>query len=461
MVLGAAALALVSGTAPARAADAPDISQYELDNGMQVVVIPDHRTPVVVHSVWYRIGGADEPFGKSGIAHFLEHLMFKGTKEVPAGEFSKIVARNGGRDNAFTSQDYTGYYQMVAKDRLPLVMKMEADRMVNLQLTDDVVYPERKVIIEERHSRIDNQPGALLGEQMNALQFLHHPYGEPLIGWLNEMETLTREDAEAFYQRFYTPTDAILIVAGDVTGPEVLELAKTYYGVLPRRDVAPSQRVQEPPPIAPRSVTLTHPDVGQPMWRRSYLAPSAHKGDTKLAPALEVLSQYLGGGTLSQLYQSLVVKQKIAAGAGGFYTAEQKDLSTFDVYAIPAPGQTLDALEDAVDAEIARVRAGDIDKAAVEQAKTLLKASVIYSRDNIMSMMRIYGTVITAGLPLSYVSDWEKTIDAVTVDDIKAAANAVLRPERSVTGRLLPEPSEGGDTPQAALQQPAPGQAEH
>jgi zinc protease len=296
---------------------------------------------------------------------------------------------------------------------------------------------------------------------MNAIQFLHHPYGEPLIGWLNEMQKLTREDAEAFYQRFYTPTDAILIVAGDVNGPEVLALAKKYYGVLPRRDVAPSERVQEPPPIAPRSVALTHSDVGQPMWRRSYLAPSAHKGDTKLAPALEVLSEYLGGGTLSQLDQSLVVNQKIAAGAGGFYTAEQKDLSTFDVYAVPVTGQSLDAIQDAVDAEIARVRAGDIDKAAVERAKTLLKASVIYSRDNIMSMMQIYGTVITAGLPLSYVTDWEKTIDAVTVDDMVAAANAVLRPERSVTGRLLPaSPNGGGGEPQAVLQ-PAAEQAEH
>jgi len=459
----AAALLLLFTSGLAMAAEAPEVDQYELDNGMQVVVIPDHRTPVVVHSVWYRVGGADEPYGKSGIAHFLEHLMFKGTKEVPAGEFSKIVARNGGQDNAFTAQDYTGYYQMVAKDRLPLVMKMEADRMVNLQLTDDVVYPERKVIIEERRSRIDNQPGAILGEQMNALQFLHHQYGEPLIGWLDEMQKLTREDAEAFYHRFYTPTDAILIVVGDVTGEEVLELAKTYYGVLPRREVPPSNRVQEPQPRAPRTVTFTHPDVGQPMWRRSYLAPSAHKGETELAPALEVLSQYLGGGTLSQLYQSLVVRQKIAAAAGGFYTAEQKDLSTFDIYAIPAPGQDLGALEAAVDAEIDRVKAGDIDMAAVDRAKTLLKATVIYSRDNIMSMMRIYGTVITAGLPVSYITDWEKNIDAVTIDDLKAAADAVLQPERSVTGELLPAkagaPQEAAE-PQAALQQPSSEPAE-
>lgn len=422
------------------ASSAPEIDQYTLDNGMRVLVIPDHRTPVVVNSVWYQVGGADDPYGKSGLAHFLEHLMFRGTKDIPSGEFHTIVARNGGQENAATTEDYTFYHEMVAKDRLPMVMKLEADRMVNLVLNKDVVTTERKVIIEERRSRVDNNPGALMGERMNAIQFLHHPYGTPLIGWLNEMQGLQLEDVKAFYNRYYSPTNAVLIVAGDVTGPEVLKLAKQYFGVLPRRDIKPNVRVKEPDPLTTRSLTFKHPDVTQPMWQRSYLAPSAHDGDTKLAPALEVLAQYLGSGTLSQLYQSLVVKDKIAASSGAYYDPVQKDLTTFGVYAVPVAGHSLDELVKAVDAEIDKVKQGHVDAAALARSKTLLKASTIYSRDSIMSMAQIYGSVVSSGLPVSYVTNWEKTIDAVTPDDLVAAAKAVLQPQRSVSARLLPDP---------------------
>jgi zinc protease len=435
-------------SAAAFAAAAPEVDQYTLDNGLRVVVIPDHRTPVVVHSVWYNVGSADDPLGQSGLAHFLEHLMFRGTKAVPAGEFSKTVAKNGGQENAFTYLDYTGYYQMVAKDRLPLMMKLEADRMANLQLTDAVVLPERKVIIEERRMRTDNQPDALLYEQMEALQFVHHPYGTPVIGWQHEMAGLTREEALAFYDHHYAPNNAILIVVGDVTGDEVLKLAREYYGPVEKRDVWPRNRVQEPPQRAPRSVTLTSKDVSQPTWRRSYYAPSAHAGDVKAAPALEVLAQYLGGGTLSQLYRQLVVKEKIAAGTAAFYSAESYDPTTFGLYAAPAPGTSLDALEAAVDREIEKVKAGEIDDAALARAKTLLKASVTYSRDSIMSLMQTYGTVLTAGLDVSYVANWAGTIDAVTRDDVIAAAKEVLDPKNAVTGRLLPEPaSQGASAP--------------
>ena len=245
--LGLAALmaALVLATAPGRAG-LFNPEKFTLENGMRVVVIPDHRAPVVTHMVWYMVGAADDPPGKSGIAHFLEHLMFKGTAQVPPGEFSKIVARNGGRDNAFTSQDYTGYVQSVAADKLELVMRLEADRAANLVLTEAVVDPEREVVLEERRSRTDNEPSAILSEQLAAAQFLAQPYGVPVIGWEHEIRTLTKDDALDFYRTYYVPNNAILVVAGDVTAAQVRPLAEKYYGALAAGQPPPRLRPQVP-----------------------------------------------------------------------------------------------------------------------------------------------------------------------------------------------------------------------
>ena len=211
---------------------AAEVTTFKLDNGMDIVVLEDHRAPVVVHMVWYRVGAADEPPGKSGIAHFLEHLLFKGTDDLEAGELSAIVARNGGSDNAVTSWDYTAYFQRIAADRLELMMEMEADRMRDLRMTPQDVATERQVVLEERGQRVDSEPNALFREQRNAAQYLNHPYGIPVIGWRHEMEQLNRDDAFSFYRRYYAPNNAILVVAGDVLPDDVLALAKKYYGPL-------------------------------------------------------------------------------------------------------------------------------------------------------------------------------------------------------------------------------------
>ena len=321
LVLGAGSvLALGEGT-----------TTFTLDNGMQVVVIPDHRAPVVTHMVWYRVGAADEPRGQSGVAHFLEHLMFKGTEKIAPGEFSRIVARHGGQDNAFTSQDYTGYFQRIAKDRLPLVMEMEADRMSNLQLSDEHVLPERDVVIEERRSRVDNEPASRFGEQLDATFYLSHPYGQPVIGWMHEIEALDREKAIAFYERYYTPNNAILIVAGDVTEQEIRPLAERIYGQIPvRAEVAPRQRPKEPPHEAAQRLTLKDPRVTTPLLRRQYIVPSYSTAEPGEAEALDLLGHILGGGTTSRLYRELVVEDQIASYAAAWYAGDYLDSGTFN-----------------------------------------------------------------------------------------------------------------------------------
>ena len=271
-------------------ASAERASTYKLDNGMDVVVIPDHRAPVVTHMVWYRVGAADEQPGISGIAHFLEHLMFKATENMASGEFSKTIARLGGQDNAFTSQDVTAYFQRIARDRLPTVMKMEAERMTKLRLEEKEVLTERDVIKEERRSRTDNNPSSILSDEMNAALYQSHPYGIPIIGWMHEIGDLTREDALSFYRRHYAPNNAILIVAGDVTLDEVLKLASDTYAKVPNNpQVKPYKRPTEPPAKAARRVELIDARAGEPILQRSYLAPSYTSAKGREAEALDLL----------------------------------------------------------------------------------------------------------------------------------------------------------------------------
>jgi zinc protease len=293
---------------------ADTVSTFALENGMQVVVIEDHRAPVVVHMVWYKIGAADESPGHSGIAHFLEHLMFQGTKTVPPEQLSKIVAAQGGSDNAFTSTDYTAYFQRVAADRLDLVMTLESDRMHNLILSQSDVDTERNVILDERSQRTDSDPGSLLGEQMAAAQYMNHPYGIPVIGWRHEIEGLSRQDALDFYHANYAPNNAILIVAGDVTPQDVLELAKKHYGPIPPSDkIRDRIRPTEPPQLAERRLVLADERVAQPYVVRNYLAAERNPGNQKESAALTMLAQLLGGNrATSVLPRALEFDQKIA-----------------------------------------------------------------------------------------------------------------------------------------------------
>jgi zinc protease len=432
------ALCLLLAAATGSRAGVFNPETFTLKNGMQVVVIENHRVPVVTHMVWYKVGSADEGPGESGIAHFLEHLMFKGTKKRAPGEFSRILARNGGRENAFTSADYTAYHQTVAVDRLEMVMEMEADRMTNLVLDQQAVTTERLVVLEERRQRTDNNPSARLQEQVNAALFLNYPYRRPVIGWEHEIKALDLVRVIAFYKKWYAPNNAILVVAGDITAEQLKPLAEKYYGVIPAGPKIERRRPTEPPPSAARRVKLEDMRVRQPSWSRYFLAPSLKTGLTQHAYPLEVLGDILGGGS-GRLYQSLVVDNKIAVSAGSHYGADDLGPGQFVVYASPQPGVGMDKLEESLDAEIRKLLKDGVTDSEVARAKKRLQSQAVFARDSMRAGAHVLGSALASGLSIDDVEKWPERIGAVTVDQINAAARAVLTDERSVTALLLPK----------------------
>jgi len=425
------------------AAQSSNVARFTLANGLELVVVPDRRAPVVTHMIWYKVGAADEPPGKSGIAHFLEHLLFKGTAKNPAGLFSQVVATIGGQENAFTSQDYTGYYQRVSREHLKTLMEFEADRMTGLVLTDDAVTPELKVVLEEYNQRVANNPRARLSEQLEAALYLNHPYGKPVIGWRHEIEKLNREDALAFYKRFYTPNNAVVVIAGDVVAEEVKALADATYGnVAKTADIGPRSRPQEPTPIAPRQVTLADPRVQQPSLQRSYLVPSSATAAAGESEALEVLAFILGHGNTSRLYRKLVIERELAVSAGGWYHGGTLDATTLAVFGSPKPGVTLQQLEQAIDAVIDDMIAKDITADELERAKYRLIADAIYAQDSQSTMARWYGVALTTGSTVEKVQSWPDRIRSVTIDAVRAAAKTWLDKRRSATGYLIKDESQ-------------------
>jgi zinc protease len=418
-----------------------DPETFILDNGLKVIVVTNRRAPIVTHMIWYNVGAADEAPGESGLAHFLEHLMFKGTEKLGPGEFSRIVALNGGRENAFTSWDFTGYFQTVARDRLEIVMEHEADRIRNLVLSDEVVLPEREVVREERRSLIDNAPSAQLGEMIRASLYLNHPYRIPIIGWDHEISELNTEAALAFYRRWYAPNNAILIVAGDVDVDDVRPLTEKHYGPIAAKPVPERARVTEPPQNAARRVILESPQVNQPSLSISYLAPSYRTGKNGEAYALEVLSEILGGGATSRLYSSLVVKQGLAASAGAGYSGDSYDMTSFQFYASPRPGVEMASVEEALRAEIDRILREGVSEEEVAAAKKRLRASAIYARDSLGAAPNIIGRALTSGRDLEELEAWPDLIGEVTLTAVNAAARSVFVDEHSVSGLLLPKPS--------------------
>lgn len=435
--LGPAALILAPLLAPLPAL-AVEVTDFTLSNGMEVVVIEDHRAPVVVNMVWYRIGAADEPPGNSGIAHFLEHLMFQGTDDLAPGEFSATVAAQGGKDNAFTSWDYTAYFQRVAADRLDLMMTMEADRMRDLALTEEDVATERQVILEERSQRTDSSPGALLNEQMRAAQFQNHPYGVPIIGWRHEMEELSRQDALDFYQSFYAPNNAILIVAGDVTPDEVRVMAERHFGpVEPSDRIRPRERPQEPPQLAERRLVFADGRVSEPYLSRSYLAAERNSGDQKEAAALTILAELLGGNaTTSVLARKLQFGEPVAVYTSAYYEGDSVDQSTFGLLVVPLPGIGLDEAEAAMDRVLEEFLAEGVDAGEFERIKTQIRASEIYGRDNTEGLARRYGQALAIGLTVEDVQAWPEILQSVTEEDVMAAARRVFDKRSAVTGWL-------------------------
>ncbi|MEZ5821190.1 MAG: M16 family metallopeptidase [Bradyrhizobium sp.] len=436
----AALLTALVGSAVAQTNGKPQPpASFTLQNGLQVVVIPDHRTPVVTQMIWYRVGSADETPGKSGLAHFLEHLMFKGTAKHPAGEFSKTVLQVGGNENAFTSTDYTGYYQRVPRDQLARMIEFEADRMTGLILKDENVLPERDVVLEEFNMRVANNPDARLSEQILAALYLNHPYGRPVIGWRQEIEKLDREDALAFYKRFYAPNNAILIIAGDVEANDVRPLVEKFYGPIPAQPSIPARRVrpQEPTPAAPRAVTLSDPRVEQTSLRRYYLVPSSTTAAAGESAALDVLAQLMGSGANSYLYRALVIDKPLAISTGAGYQGTSLDPTQFQISVSPKPDAEFSQIEQAIDAVIADLQKNPPRAEDLERVKTQLIAESVYAQDNQTTMARWYGAALASGLSIEDIRSWPDRIRAVTAEQVRDAAQKWLDKKRSVTGYLI------------------------
>jgi zinc protease len=409
---------------------------FTLANGMQGVVIPMRRAPVVAHMVWYRVGAADESQGHSGLAHFLEHLMFKGTPDLAAGQFSRRVAREGGRDNAFTGHDYTGYFQQVAADRLPLMMRMEADRMTNLLLDEKDIAPERLVVIEERRQVVENNPRSRFRERLAATFYVNSPYGRPIIGWEDEIRAIDRAALLAFYRRFYLPANGILVVQGDVDLDTVRRLADDTYGRIPSGPAPERARPQEPPARGVKRLAMRDQRVREPSLSRLYRAPSARAGQDA-ADALDVAAHVLGSGPTSILWRALV-DTGLAAGAGAYYSGETVDQTEFGLFAAPRPGVAPDRVEAALDEAVARTLQDGVTEAEVAQAARQLTAGAAIARDSLMGGARTIGAALAVGLPLSSVESWPSRIRAVTPDRVTAALREVLNEEGSATGWLLP-----------------------
>jgi zinc protease len=414
---------------------------FTLKNGMQVVLIPNQRVPVVKHMVWYKVGSADEPMGKSGIAHFFEHLMFKGTEKRAPGEFSKIVAKNGGHENAFTSYDYTAYFQIVAKDRLPMVMEMEADRMTHLTLTKEIIEPERQVILEERRMRTDNDPGAQLQEQIDTSLFMNHPYRIPVIGWAHEIENLSLEDLRTFYKQWYAPNNAILVVEGDVTLAELRPLAEKYYGVIPAVPHMKRVRPSEPPAQADRRVIKHDQRVREASLQRIYLAPSYQEngGDEKAPYALQILENILSGGPTGRLYRSLVIDQKLALSAGMSYSANPLNTAQLTFWVSPAKDVKIETAEAALLKEIKELIEKGVSQDEILRAQKSLVNEAVFARDNLGTASQVLGSALAVGLSVDQVESWPDTLKSITQTDVNRALRKVFVNTKTVTGLLLPE----------------------
>lgn len=417
---------------------AEPVSHHVLDNGMEVVIIEDRRAPVVVNMVWYRVGAADEPVGQSGIAHFLEHLMFKGTDTLAPGEFSAVVEANGGRDNAFTSWDYTGYFQRVASDRLELMIEMEADRMANLAFTEAEWLPERDVILEERGQTLESRVGAQFNEALLATLYKAHPYGIPIIGWRHDMEGLTGDMAMAFYRAHYGPNNAIAVIAGDVDTAEALALAQAHFGPIPPNpNVAPVIRPSEPPHLAARRLVFEDPRVGTPYVSRIYLAPPRQSGDQSEAAALQMLAALLGGSsTTSVLERRLNFEEGIALSAWASYSGLSRDHGIFGIGIAPVEGVTLEEGEAALDRVIAAFLEEGVDLDQFERVRRQLRASEVYALDDTQGRARQFGVALSIGLTIDDVTGWIDALEAVTPEDVIAAGQMLLDTRASVTGFL-------------------------
>ncbi|MEL6473460.1 MAG: pitrilysin family protein [Pseudomonadota bacterium] len=444
ILAGFAALAIVAAPAIADTDSEWSPSTFTLDNGMEVVVLPDHRAPVVTHMVWYKVGAAHEAPGKSGIAHLFEHVMFKETDDIGPEEFTSIVQRNGGQLNAFTSWDYTAYYERVAKEHLGTMMGLEAERMTDLIINDDPEGPfisERDVVKEERRQRIENNPGALLQEKATGAFWKGHPYEITVIGLMDEVQALTPEDGLVFYRKYYSPENAILVVAGDVTADEVKTLAEEHYGPIPQSETFEPDNPWTPVADIAETELITHsdPKVRQPQWARYYMGTSRVR-DRSFALALEVGLDVLGGGMTSRLYQALVEDQKIAiAVSTGAFTSLHDEGPAF-IFATPADGVALENLETAVMTELRAALEDGFSEADVERSRNSMAATAIYARDSQEGMANAFGAALSIGQSVDNILSYPDDVRAVTAEEALAAVRSVFAEDKNyIETHLLPE----------------------
>ena len=427
---------------------------FTLDNGLEVVVVPNHLAPAVTQMVWYKVGSADEVPGKSGIAHYLEHLMFRGTKELGPGAFSKKIAAEGGNDNAFTSYDYTAFHETVAADRLAMAMKMEADRMQNLQIKPETATPELSVVLDERQQRTDNSPEGRFEEKLRAALMPGYPYGIPVIGWKPEIEKLAAADAQDWYGRHYAPNNAVVVISGDVEPDAVKKLAGEIYGKIPRREVAPAKVFPALSDPAQRSLTMTDPEVDQPQLEWDAVMPSYATQKGGEAYALEVLQEALDGGEVGVLYRDLVAEQGVSSGVATDYDPDARGAAVFAIALSPQPGKAPKALAKALQDELQKLAKAGLDAAAIDAAKKRLTRAAVFERDGLIAPGYVFGEGLTTGHSVADIEAWPDRINAVTADQVNAALRDLAADPHSITGLLLPDTSLTPEA-RAALRQPS------
>lgn len=416
--------------------------QMTLKNGMQIVVIPNHRAPVITHMVWYKVGAAEEEPGKSGMAHYLEHLLFKGTATMAPGEFSKTIKTLGGNDNAFTGQDYTAFFETVSVGHLKKVMEMEADRMMGANPPEEHFKSEKNVVLEERRQRTDNEPRAIFAEQMNTALYANHPYSIPVIGWMDEIKLYDWKDVQAFYQKWYAPNNAILVISGDVTLEQIKPQVENIFGPLPTKKLKKRERPQIAPANGQTVMTLQDASIHQPAWQRIYIAPSESRNRSD-SLALQVLAEIMDGGPTTRLYKRLVVDQKVATGIQFNYNSTALDYGSISLAATPSDGKNVSDIEGAINAEIQDVLTNGVSDEEVKEAVQRLQDDAVFARDSLAGPAMIFGAALTTGSTVEEVESWSTDIAAITPAQIKDAANRYLNPAAPwirppVTGHLLP-----------------------
>lgn len=430
-------LLVAGGSAPVWAID--DVRTHDLDNGMRIVVAENDRAPVIAHQVWYRVGSVDEYRGMTGVSHTLEHMMFKGTKNLDSGEFSRKVARHGGRENAFTSRDYTGYHQEIAADRLAMLIELEAERMQNLKLRPEEFEQELRVVQEERRQRVDDQPNSLLWERLRAAAFPSSPLGQPIIGWESDLEAMTVDDLEQWYERWYGPNNAVLTVVGAVDAERVFDLAEEHFGDIERIDTGRRLPLAEIESRGEQRVKV-HAPAEVPYVGLAWRAPSlATLDDPADAWALRVLADVLAGSRSARIDRRVIRDQEIASSAGASYSPFGRGPTLFSVGGTPAGDHDAAALEEALRGEVERLKDGEIGAEELERVRTRTRASQVFALDSVAGQARRLAMLETLGLGHEMWQQYLDGIAAVDAEDIRRVAEEYLTDERLTVGTLVPD----------------------